>query len=110
MLPQPSTAHVRFGHTPHTLAAPDPPHVSPAVWQVPQSSCPPQPSLIVPQLVGPQLRGVHTPQMLAVPDPPHVSPAFWQVPQSSVPPQPSPVVPQFFPCAAQVVGRQHLLP
>jgi len=75
----------------------------------PQSSCPPQPSPIMPQLLAAQLFFMQTPQTLVVPPPPHVSPAVMQLPQSSCPPQPSLILPQFLPCAAQVVGVQHLL-
>ena len=74
-----------------------------------QSSCLPQPSDIVPQLVGPHVFGLQTPQTLAVPAPPHVSPSTVHAPHMSWPPHPSLIVPQFLPCASQVVGVQHLL-
>jgi len=46
----PSAAQVVGEQTPHTLAVPAPPHVSPAVLQPsPQSWVMPQPMLIVPQ-------------------------------------------------------------
>jgi hypothetical protein len=68
----------------------------------PQSICPPQPSLIIPQLSPVQTFLVHTPQTLVVPDPPHVSPDTVQLPQSSCLPQPSLMVPQ--PFVGQVFG------
>jgi hypothetical protein len=52
--------HIVFGtHTPHTLVVPPPPHVSPAVVQLPHCSVVPQPSLMAPQFSGPQLFGSH---------------------------------------------------
>jgi hypothetical protein len=56
MLPQPSlcvpqlAVHSRGTHTPHTLAVPAPPQVSPMTPHEPHSTVPPQPSAIWPQL------------------------------------------------------------
>jgi len=108
IIPQLFAAHVFFLQTPHTLAAPEPPHVSPLVVQLPQSTCPPHPSLILPQLLAPHVFFVQTPHTLAVPEPPQDSPAPVHAPQSSCPPHPSLILPQFLPSAAQVVGVQHL--
>src|SRR3954470_17351670 len=108
-MPQLLAVQVFFMQTPQTLVVPLPPQVSPAVMQLPQSSMPPQPSLIFPQLFAPQVFFMQTPQTLVVPPPPQVSPAVMQLPQSSMPPQPSPILPQFLPWAAHVVGVQHLL-
>jgi hypothetical protein len=119
VLPQPSGTEPQFlpsavhdvgVQVPQTLATLPPPQVWGA-WQVfPQTRSWPQPSplVIVPHCFGVvvQVFGVHVVvQTLAVqlwPDP--------QVPQLRVPPQPSGIEPQFFPCAAQVVGVQALLP
>jgi hypothetical protein len=77
--------------------------------QAPQSTVPPQPSEIGPQvaLTLAQLRGVQAgvPHTFAVPPPPQMAGAV-QLPQSSVPPQPSAMVPQLAPFAPQVVRVQ----
>jgi hypothetical protein len=70
----------------------------------PQSICPPQPSLIMPQLSPGHVFLTQTPHTLVVPEPPHVSPATVQLPQSSCLPQPSLMVPQFL--GPQVLGTQ----
>ena len=76
---------------------------------LPQSSVPPQPSEMVPQLA-PRLAhvvGVHelpAPHTLATPPAPQLWPAGHAPPQSSVPPQPSGRLPQSLPSAAQVTG------
>jgi hypothetical protein len=83
----------------HTTAA------SPIAGQaLPQSSSPPQPSLIFPQLSAAHVFFVQTAQTLAAPAPPQVSPAAVQPGQVSILPQPSLIVPQLF--GPQVLGTQ----
>ena len=76
--------------------------------QVPQSSVPPQPSAIVPQLapLAPQVVCVQlVPHLLGMPPPPQLAGAV-QLPQSRMPPQPSATGPQFAPMPTQVLGVQ----
>jgi len=74
--------------------------------QLPQSSFPPQPSAMLPQLApwAAQVVGSHA-QTLGMPPAPHFCP-LGQLPQLSMPPQPSESVPQSLPSAAHVVGTQ----
>ena len=76
------------------------------VGQGPQSSVPPQPSAIIPQVApaAAQVVGVQ-PQTFGVPPPPQVSGAV-QVPQLTVPPQPSDTEPQLSPAGHIVLGVQ----
>jgi hypothetical protein len=60
----------------------------------PQSTWPPQPSLIRPQVSPLHVFLTQMPQTFVVPEPPHVSPATVQLPQSSCLPQPSLMGPQ----------------
>jgi hypothetical protein len=77
--------------------------------QVPQSSVPPQPSGIVPQVLLSYAQVVRVqpaagvPHTFAVPPPPQVWP-WGQLPQSSFAPQPSSTWPQLFPSDWQVAG------
>src|SRR5580700_2988253 len=104
-------------HTPwpQTFGVPGLP--PPQVWgrvQVPQSSMPPQPSPLVPQLTpsAMQVVGTHeVPQTLGTGGVP--APHTWfpvHMPHMRMPPQPSLIDPQLAFCAAQVVAVGHLGP
>src|SRR5262249_2391633 len=84
--------------TPHTLAVPLPPQVSPE-GQLPQSSWPPQPSLILPQSLPCAAHVVGVQQLL----PRHVDPGM-QSPQCAVPPQPSFTSPHWAFSSSHVIG------
>jgi hypothetical protein len=103
------SADVAHGTSPpQTFGVPSPPQVAGAV-QLPQVTVPPQPSGTEPQLspAGHAVVGVQ-PQTFAVPPPPQVL-GDPQDPQSSMSGQvPSEIMPQLAPCAAQVVGVQHV--
>jgi hypothetical protein len=97
---------VVFGmHTPQTLVVPPPPHVSPAVVQLPHWSMTPQPSLIAPQFSGAHVFGMQhlLLKQVAAPSPGQTDP------QSICPPQPSLIMPQLSPTQVFLVQTPHTL-
>jgi hypothetical protein len=99
---KPWVAQLFVVHTPvpHTLLVPPPPQLSPLGHEPPQVSKPPQPSVVVPQLVpaGHAFFGVQV--LVHLPAAPQVSLPV-QVPQLRMLPQPSVWLPHTKPCFAQ---------